>query len=297
MSAKDSTPATLEDFRDEPLDHRRVKLDSWGDFEGAVQRLSQLYIDLDHAATVPLLPILFRGHANSEWKLETTLERYGLRNQKLSDYYKAVRLVQPEIESLTDESWDNLTIPLDGFERDPGLYLGGFFSTNPPDHPATPLLALMTYLRHREFPSPLLDWSRSPFVAAHFALWSVPHPSTQHMSIYAYLEQTGEGKGGAAPMVGTVSTAVRTDPRHFGQQSRYTMCLDDQLILQSHEVGFRDQGDRQDVMWKFEIPASVRHEGLMRLDQFNISRFSLFRSTEALMWSLAARTWGAPGTV
>jgi hypothetical protein len=54
------------------------------------------------------------------------------------------------------------------------------------------------------------------------------------------------------------------------------------------------QGSRtkQDVLEKFEIPASERKKVIGRLDAFNLNASSLFGSEESLMETLATRHFG-----
>ena len=44
----------------------------------------------------------------------------------------------------------------------------------------------MAYLRHHGFPSPLLDWSRSAYVAAYFAFNKAVEASNGRVSIYVF---------------------------------------------------------------------------------------------------------------
>lgn len=64
--------------------------------------------------------------------------------------------VKPEIETFTGKTWE--WPEWSDHESDFGGHLR--------KHPA---LTFMTHLRHCGFPSPILDWSRSPYVAAYFA--------------------------------------------------------------------------------------------------------------------------------
>jgi hypothetical protein len=46
--------------------------------------------------------LLFRGQSNSEWHLQTTLERWAGGPLSLSKYYRSVSIIHPEIESRTE---------------------------------------------------------------------------------------------------------------------------------------------------------------------------------------------------
>src|SRR4051812_15361791 len=84
--------------------------------------------------------LLFRGHADAGWELETTLDRH----RKFSDdaeraeYYGRL-LSEFQLEGLRLSTGFDLTIKDDAFE----------------------FLA-----RHHGIPSPILDWSSTPYVSA-----------------------------------------------------------------------------------------------------------------------------------
>ena len=78
---------------------------------------------------------------------------------------------------------------------------------------------------------------------------------------------------------------VPSHPRHFRQQSNYTMCAnfdDSGCHFHHHEPVFEGRG-RQDFLWKFTIPSSERLPILRKLDEYNLNAFSLFDTDEALL--------------
>jgi hypothetical protein len=89
------------------------------------------------------------------------------------------------------------------------------------------------------------------------------------------------------PGIRALGQYVRTHGRHYRQQSRYTICgqfaPETGWYFVSHDRVFDLGSDRQDVLWKFVIPASERRNVMSLLDAFNLNAFSLFGSDEGLM--------------
>ena len=232
--------------------------------------------------------LLFRGQENSEWPVETILERNGHRKMYFADYYRLITGMGPAVHAFTGVSSPTY---------DPNLPKGfsGVESFFEPDRfPSGPHYDYMAYLRHHGFPSPLLDWSRSPYVAAFFA-FRYANPQHEKRSIYAYCESLTGCKGGAVGehRIRTLGPYVRTHPRHFLQQSVYTVCeslgVNDNWQYDSHQEVFENARPGQDFVWKFDIPSTVRVKVLRLLDEFNLNAYSLFDSEESLLETLWVR--------
>jgi hypothetical protein len=114
------------------------------------------------------------------------------------------------------------------------------------------------------------------------------------VAIYAYLETTGEGKtsAGEEATIHTEGPYVTSHARHVLQQCEYTVCTkfsDDKLQVANHEEVFGRNDPKQDLLWKFVLPAEERDSVLRRLDSYNLNAFSLFQTEDALLETMALR--------
>lgn len=277
-----------------------LTVETWGEFQ---RKLEELETELNKAhqserqgTVAPTL--LYRGQENAEWRLETTLERQIRTDGKIplhktvefsaEDYLQMIRSIQGEIEIHTGKNWD--APELSKAKRD----LRGGLDRLPPPH-----YEFMAYLRHHGFPSPFLDWSASPYVAAYFAFKSIA-PHVSQVAIYAYsdFEKEPTAKAVDAARIGRVGPTIKAHVRHFSQQSQYTFCRkkrergaqDWEWIYASHEEAFGRHGEhRSDSLWKITLPASERKNVLSYLQKHKVTGFSLFHSDESLMETLAIR--------
>lgn len=268
---------------------KEVALDSWDQFPPAVFKLAEERADAAKKGTHHS-ELLFRGHADSSWPLATTLERWTGDTLRVSRYHLGLGAVKDEAESRIDRTWeipdypDFLAMLEKGSEGETKFFR---LLAN------SQLYEFMVYLRHHGFPSPLLDWTLSPFVAAYFAFANAT-PAI-NIAIYAYQEYAGHGKGGyaAAPRIEQLGRHVRTHVRHFQQQAEYTVAIKDEgtdMTFCTHEEAFsKSVCDSQDLLWKYTIPGSERMQALAYLQQHNLTAYSLFGSEESLMESLAIR--------
>ena len=221
---------------------------------------------------------LYRGEPDSSCPLETSLERFDFKDFGLLEYYRRAEEARLRIESFTDRSWK---IPT------PEEYSGWLQSNHltPSNYVAYPYFI---YLRHHGFPSPLLDWSGSPYIAAFFALKD-PARSAERVVVYALWPLVGSSADDK-PTIHALGPNVRSHRRHYLQQSRYTICTtktNGQWIYTKHQNATAGESPRFRLD-KVNIPISARVDFLKRLHKMNINSFSLFATEDSLVETLAA---------
>ncbi|MCR6732857.1 MAG: FRG domain-containing protein [Afipia sp.] len=254
---------------------------SWREFKEAVATLRK------HQSLST--PVLFRGQRSADWELETTLERSG-HDEGVMDYYRLILRLKTEIKTATGHDWEeNPSVPeLEETLRDYDKF--SIASMNYPHY------AYMAYLRHHGFPSPLLDWSRSPFVAAYFAFRANPS-GVPRVAIYAYDERPNSIKTSSSdePSITRLGPYVAAHRRHFSQQSQYTLCTiwrDSRWTYLPHSSVFDAQDEsknQQDVLRKFVLDIGERDEVLRELADYNLNSYSLFGNEDGLMEALSIR--------
>jgi hypothetical protein len=284
-------PAAIARRVSEATDMTEILEDlDWDAFEGA---LKMVYDAVQVSGGDPS-KFLFRGLSDSQLPLTTTLERAGGEGMAFSLYYGLICKVKPAVESFTETLWD---VPdwteVDGTFRQYDTFqrvISDTGVTHP--FPSGPIYRYMVYLRHHGFPSPLLDWSASPYVAAFFAFRD-PHVEAQTRSIYAYCERPKGRKTRVSnlPQIQEIGPDVRGHRRHFRQQSNYTICglFDDHWRFHSHDALFSADHHEQDSLYKFNLLSTERSTVLSRLDKYNLNAFSLFDTEETLMETMWSR--------
>jgi hypothetical protein len=268
-----------------------IETDSWSNFLHQLEDLRQtLASDRNNRRD-----LLFRGQGNADWRLETTLERYCPPTLEFKRYYRIVHSMRPEIETLANERWiienyeDVLKLASEYESFSSAMWRGKL-----------PAYEYLTYLRHHGFPSPLLDWTRSLYIAAFFAFQNaaVVASAEKKVSIYVLVERKMKLGSNTEPEVFRLGPNARVHRRHVLQQSEYSICLqfidNESWQFQPHDKNIDAKWGKKDsninfMLYKFNIPAKERQSVLRSLDEHNLNAFSLFGSEESLMQTLALR--------
>jgi hypothetical protein len=258
---------------------KEIPLATFGEFEEKANLLLEEREEKHKEQGEYFSPVLFRGQRKASYELKTTLEQHSSKQYSPQEYYEVMRNIRLTVESYTERRWD---------------FQDEYISCNEAVPAAPQGYEFMTYLRHHNFPSPLLDWTHSFYVAAFFAFQSSKDEEPS-VAIYSLIEYYGEGKnldytGGCICGCGP---NVRTHKRHFLQQSAYTYCTkllpppDNKYVYCSHEEAFKKNGGEQDVLTKFVIPRTESAKVLEKLRMMNITAHSLFGSEESLLETLS----------
>lgn len=260
-------------------DMKEINLSCWEDFEVEIAKLFDRLKKIRAEKNTYISDLLFRGQANACWPLRTTLERYTTRQYSMKEYFRLMQVAKPAVESHTPTSWELEEDRESEFDKARPMTLPGY--------------GFMVYLRQHGFPSPFLDWSQSPYVAAFFAFRQKPRPEEHNVAIFTYLEWLGVNVWDhGEPTAFGQGPCVKTDPRHFSQQSQYTYCIkldSGKAVYCYHEEGLQEcEDEERQYFWaKYTIPVSERAKVLDRLYTMNINAYSLFHSEGSLMEKLA----------
>lgn len=257
---------------------REIHVENWEQFE------SQLTPERLGLSPERFSSLLFRGERYFNWPLRTTLERYKKEKMTAKDYYRRILKIKPEIEVCTGTEWvmpeyPEILAQLEGYDNFSLAQTSG----------KIPAYEYMAYLRHHGFPSPLLDWTASPYIAAYFAFSKAE--DGDDVAIYVLSKRIMQTGSNSAPSVISLGPNVKTHRRHFLQQCRYTMCFffeEGIWRFEHHDAALTHQNTEENFdLLKFKISSKEKSKVLSILDKFNLNAFSLFGSEEGLMETMA----------
>jgi hypothetical protein len=157
--------------------------------------------------------------------------------------------------------------------------------------------AIWSILQHHGYPTPMLDWSFSPFVAAYFAFEAAADESTPRIYIFdqaRWNERYGRAHFivDAAPtqLVVLESMAV-ANPRHGPQQaiSTVTNIADVESFIKG-----REQEDGVSYLTVCDLPALARPQIMRELELMGITYGSLFPGLDGICRDMKDRLFAPP---
>jgi hypothetical protein len=243
-----------------------IPLKSWEEFISHVKN--------KHAHSPALI---YRGQAEAEWKIESTLDRLEARFPKYKNYWGN----NPEYFDCPPVPRD---VHLEAFKEAVRGKRGG----NPQDLTEYEWWALA---QHHGLATPLLDWTYSPFVALFFAFEEAGYiywknkkfcePDNRAVySVPFHLVVENGSEENPAPFL---FSPRREITHRLGNQSGVFMNMPRETDLESCvRARFSDQSygegnlHPQTILEKMIIPNKDRIECLRLLNKMNINRMSLF---------------------
>ncbi|HEV2146143.1 MAG TPA: FRG domain-containing protein [Longimicrobiaceae bacterium] len=224
---------------------------------------------------------LARGQANASWTLSTSLQRSGGDE---CDIRGAMQIERYLLESFQEEVHLHL--------RAASLPTSGS------------LLEWWALMQHHGAPTRLLDWTKSPYVAAYFAveqqwdqdgaIWlfhvaTVTHWATQQHGDLDYVSNAVLTNPEAGPRLFYWAPQKRTE-RMIAQQGAFTACLspsNDHGSLIEAACGPEHGTGSDEVYRKLIIPAELKPRFLRQLRQMNVTASALFPGVDGLGRSMA----------
>ena len=224
--------------------------------------------------------LLFRGQSNSEWNIESSLERCGIDCISFKDYYTSIDYLKPEVNSYGHK-----------FERKiiaPKGYDSNFTDFHTIDINGLPEIQYMTYLRHHGFPSPLVDVSKSEYIALFFACEDVVQNKLgPNGKVFVLQENLWNVHSVDYASIYEIGHYIETDSRHIVQQSEYLVTT---RFDTKEEMWFFDpfslSSEKLSSYIEIEIDASAKADLLNELDKMNINHYTLYQDEDSLMRKL-----------
>lgn len=208
---------------------------------------------------------IYRGQSDSGWSLISTLMRSDLIWSR-EDFKSYFNFVLPKVK-------ENIQV-WEGRDWDLSNQLG--------------LAEFVAYLQHNGFPTPLLDWTFSPYIAAYFAFDGVNHfdPQANHVAIYSFNQKAWSGKYRQEYDIAHDTDHVSIlHPRMVGnhklslQQGCFTFSnvRDIEIHIAAHEENANEK-----YLTKYLLDVSERPKVITELSLMGISAVQLMPSIESV---------------
>lgn len=222
---------------------RETRCNTWQEFKSLITGFASMPRDIRDA-------YVFRGQRDSAWSLETSLDRKfpQLNNaQREAKLHRLLKEFERELMGV-GEPWGDSDIVTERLE----------------------FLA-----RHHGLPTTVLDWMRSPYIAAFFAFESAEVSSSGEVAVWTINRRRLVTLPEAEDVLINKMSYIKRNSRAIEQRGEFVRL----------PIGSKGEKLLSKALIKFTIPQSERRIALNDLDEMVINARMLFRDTDA-----AART-------
>lgn len=210
---------------------------------------------------------VFRGQSE-DWPLRTSFHRSSMKNLERYENVLIPETYKSVVNKLTER-----------FDLSKKEDLWSFYSV----------------LQHHGYPTPLLDWSESVWVAAYFAFENATRRTDKSVRIFAF-DRIGWHKTlqqkqltMTRPHISFMDIIPRGNDRAGPQKSMFTVTnVDD---IEAHILA-TERNVQQQFLWVIDIPTIDRDKALADLDDFNVNRSMLFPDLDGFCRSMRIKQFG-----
>jgi hypothetical protein len=149
------------------------------------------------------------------------------------------------------------------------------------------LAEFLAFLQHNGFPTPLLDWTHSPYIAAYFAFEGINHfrPQNEDVAIFAFNQQAWSSTFKQIYDFADFTPHMSVlRPRQIGNHKLAVQqgCFTVTNVLDVEEHIRLNETDDRNFLTKYELDVRERPRVIRELSLMGISAIQLMPSVEAV---------------
>lgn len=223
--------------------------------------------------------ILFRGQSNHEWEIRTSLERHGTEVIECEKYYRIIDKYKPFINPIIATRYERKSTA-NGYPFDFKEYEEGSREL--------PEMEYLAYLRHHGFPTPLIDFSISHFVALFFACNDFSQSNKTDGKVFLYSPPQLPLGGNNIPELVIIGRFLEAGNRHFAQQSQYLIPIefDSEWKFITFKKAVVDTSNIPKLR-ELVISKNIKSKLMKELRMMNVTRYTMYLNEDSLIQSLA----------
>lgn len=231
--------------------YAEFKVNSWLEF---IENIENNFIDHKE--------YLFRGHRDSNWKLESTFDRKykdSLKNieSRLRINLSYDELLKAHLKNFKKNSIGKRINPNKKLNNSEWWALG----------------------QHYGLDTPLLDWTLSPYIALYFALFNPITPNSKVRTLWIFspiaLQEIAINQEPESEFIKEVDSPVDENIRLLSQKGKFTKTPNGKSIEEFLKDNIKIQGSHP-VLFRIDIPENLRELFLRHLNSMNINHSTIF---------------------